>query len=67
MAKSKKIVMTGGGNPALPGVRQGFPPGRAAAVLLPDLRPCCKAAEAARLYAEIPGVEIGRASCRERV
>ena len=25
------------------------------AVLLPDLRPCCKAAEAARLYAEIPG------------
>ena len=55
MAKSKKIVMTGGGNPALPGVRQGFPPGRAAAVLLPDLRPCCKAAEAARLYAEIPG------------
>ena len=30
-------------------------PGRAAAVLLPDLRPCCKAAEAARLYVEKPG------------
>ena len=38
-----------------PGMRQGISPGRAAAVLLPDLRPCCKAAEAARLYAEIPG------------
>ena len=24
--------------------------------MLPGLRPCCKAAEAARLYAEIPGV-----------
>ena len=44
------------GNPALSGVRQGFSPGRAAAVLFPGLRPCCKAAEAARLYAEIPGV-----------
>ena len=43
------------GNPALPGMRQGFPPGRAAAVLLPGLRRGCKAAEAARLYAEIPG------------
>ena len=41
--------------PALPGVRQGFPPGRAAAVLLTGLRRGCKAAEAARLYAEIPG------------
>ena len=41
----------------MPGVRQGLSPGRAAAVLLPDLRPCCKAAEAARLYAEIPGVD----------
>ena len=37
-------------------MRQGLSPGRAAAVLLPGLRRGCKAAEAARLYAEIPGV-----------
>jgi len=42
----------------LPGVRQGFPPGWAAAVLLPGLRRGCPAGAEAGVYA--PQTEVAR-------
>ncbi len=51
-------VETVHGNPALPGVRQGISPGRAAAVLLPGLRRGCPAGAEADIYA--PQAEVVR-------
>ena len=57
-AEKEEIVYLNHGNPALPGVRQGFPPGWAAAVLLPGLCRGCPAGAKAGVYA--PQAEVVR-------